>query len=400
MKILYVSRFLPYPEVRDSGGQDRYHYLEALSQSHDLVLTGFHPPQAQKAVDQMRELCQEVVVIPYDEQALGGRLWRAAWRILFPRVYGRVVSPRYRHALKQLRRRHRFDIAIVEGEMAQYGTLLTHIPRVLDEVDIYSAIAYQSYRRESRRLPRLLLYLDWLRTHAFELRYVERYEGVFVRSAKDADFLRNYAPHLPIHVLDPWFEGLGALQAIPAHRPVGNVLLFVGAMQNPKNIEAVHFFVGQVLPLVRARIPDAVLYVTGGAPPASIVALDSREDVVVTGEVADLRPHYEKCAVNVVPLLVGGGIIVKTLNGMAAARPTVSTPAGAAGMTARPEIDLVVVSPEPAAFASATVELLQNRDRWQLVAENGRAFVQEHYDWSTITSGMDRYLRNLAQTKS
>ena len=63
------------------------------------------------------------------------------------------------------------------------------------------------------------------------------------------------------------------------------------------------------------------------------------------------------CAINVVPLFTGGGVIVKTLNGMASGRPTVVTAVGNSGTGARSGIDLLVVSDDPKKFAEAHMSI-------------------------------------------
>lgn len=401
MKLLFVCRFLPHPQVRDSGGQDVYHYISSLSQAHEVSLIAFVTPDQAEAVAAMGAVCREVVAVPYRPGALAGRLWRAGWRVLRPSVYGRVVSPAYGRALRRLVAGQRFDVAVVDGMMAGYGQLLGPVPRVLDEIDLYSLVAYQAYAGQPPGWPRwparYWARRDWLRTMAYELDYVREYEGVLVRSAADRAFLQAYVPSRPVAVVAPWFEGLESLQSIPPVRPLGDGLLFMGAMNHQKNIAAVQFFVTEVLPLVRQRVPAATLTVVGGQPAPAVQALAQQPGVVVTGEVPDLRPYYEACAVNVVPLLTGGGIIVKTLNGLAAGRPTVCTPLGNAGTGARPGQELLVVPPEPAALAEAVVQVLADPALWQRLATAGQRFVRQQYDWPANMARLEAFLAGVGR---
>ena len=400
MKLLFVCRFLPHPQVRDSGGQDVYHYIASLSQAHEVSLIAFVTPDQARAVAAMEAVCREVVAVPYRPGALAGRVWRAGWRVLRPSVYGRVVSPAYGRALRRLVAGQRFDVAVVDGMMAGYGRLLGRVPRVLDEIDLYSLVAYQAYAGQPPGWRRRWARRDWLRTLAFELDYVREYAGVLVRSAADEAFLRAYGLPRPVAVVAPWFEGLESLQSIPPVRPPGDGLLFMGAMNHQKNIAAVQFFVTEVLPLVRQQVPAATLTVVGGNPAGAVQALAQQPGVVVTGEVPDLTPYYAACAVNVVPLLTGGGIIVKTLNGLAAGRPTVSTPLGNAGTGARPGQELLVVPPEPAALAEAVVQVLTDPALWQRLATAGRQFVGQQYDWPANMARLVAFLAGVAGESS
>ena len=393
MKILFLCRFLPHPKARDSGGQDTYHYIASLSERHSVSLIAFATQEQESAVASMRSVCEEVVAVPYRLYALLPRVWRQGWRLLLPGVYGACVSLRYRNALRALLARVRFDVVIVEGMMAQYGGLVQGARRVLDEVDVYSVVAYHLYRNERRLAPRLWGMWDWLRTQALELRYAAWYDAVLVRSRQDQAFLRSLVPEQSITVLAPWFEGLDTLRRISLRRPAGDKLLFMGAMDRPANVEAARYFVREVWPLIRQQIPDAELYIVGGAPAPSVRRLAAEQAVTVTGAVDDLTPYYERCAVNVVPLLRGGGIIVKTLNGMAAGRPTVATAVGNSGTGAQPGRDLLVAGDAPASFAGAVVDLLSDCQLWQEIAASGRRYIVENYHWDDVVHNLESVLQ-------
>ncbi len=396
MKILFLCRFLPHPEARDSGGQDTYHYLASLSERHSVSLIAFATPGQARAVASMRSVCEETIAVPYYPHALLPRLWRQGWRLLLPRVYGRCVSLRYRRALRALLARTRFDVVIVNGMMTRYGSLVRGARRVLDEIDLYSVVAYHIYRNEKRPLLRLWSKWDWLRTQASELRYAASYDTVLVRSRQDHEFLKCLIAEQKIAVLPPWFEGLDTLRRIPLRRPAGNKLLFTGALDRPANVEAVQHFVREILPLIRQRAADAELYIVGGAPVQRVRRLAAEQAVTVVGEVPDLAPFYECCAVNVVPLLRGGGVIVKTLNGMAAGRPTVATAVGNSGTGAQPGRDLLVAD-DCASFAGAVVDLLLDQQLWQEIAANGRRHVVENYCWEDTVHDLENLLQSVVR---
>ncbi len=397
MRILFICRFLPHPKARDSGRQDQYHYIESLSRQHQVSLIAFTPAEEYAAIETMEAICEHVIGIPYKEKALFSRLWRLGWRILLPKVYGRVFSLPYRSALKRLLRQTSFDVVIVDGMMSQYGLMVTDALRILDEIDIYSVVAHTVYRQQKRPLPRVYTKFDWLRTMAMEMHNADQYDGVLVRSQKDLFTLQNFLPQQKIAVLPPWFEGLDELQTVAVTRPTGNKLLFSGAMNFLPNVEAVVYFANRVFPLIKNGIPDTEFYIVGNSPVPEVKALAQIQGVIVTGEVESLRPYYEMCAVNVVPLFTGGGVIVKTLNGLASGRPTVVTIVGNSGTGARPGRDLLVVSDEPEKFAQAIGELLIDKAEWQRYAHAGRQFIKKHYDWDRIMSDLAGFLDLVAQ---
>jgi glycosyltransferase involved in cell wall biosynthesis len=122
--------------------------------------------------------------------------------------------------------------------------------------------------------------------------------------------------------------------------------------------------------------------------------LGFEKGIVVTGEVESLRPFYEMCVVNVVPLLTGGGIIVKTLNGMAAGRPTVATSLGSAGVEAVPGREIIIAD-TPERMAHAIVELLTCENLWYSLAHGGRRFVQAKYNWEKAMDNLENLYSSL-----
>ena len=401
MHVLFVSRFLPHPKVRDSGGQDTYHYIASLvDKGHNVSLIAFVLPEDMPGVAEMQEICREVLPIPYQPHTLFLRLWRAAWRLVFTRVYGRVFSFRYLFALQALLHRTHFDVVVVDGMMALYSTLVSGPAKVLDEVDIYSSVAYQLYRNSKRFLERLCARLDWLRTTDAELKYARNHNAVLIRSHKDRIVLENLLHDQNFFVLSPWFEGLADLQHIELTRPLTNNLLFVGAMKNPSNIEAILYFAKEIYPLIQERIEDLQLYIVGSAPTPVVQQLGHTPGIVVTGAVEDLTPYYQMCSVNVVPLLTGGGIIVKALNGLAAGRPTVATAVGNSGTGAVPGRDLLVPEHSPNAFADAVVKLLTDEVLWYQIARQGREFVQKTFDFDTMISDFADFLAYVSRDMS
>jgi glycosyltransferase involved in cell wall biosynthesis len=113
------------------------------------------------------------------------------------------------------------------------------------------------------------------------------------------------------------------------------------------------------------------------------------ERVELHANVADVRPYLGRSAVMAVPLRIGGGSRLKILEALAAELPVVSTRVGAEGLSLRPGSDLVVVD-DVDQMAAALVETLHHPDQAQQMAECGRRFVLEHYDWDMLALKLEQ----------
>jgi len=157
-------------------------------------------------------------------------------------------------------------------------------------------------------------------------------------------------------------------------RPASHRLVFAGNLGYLPNGEALGFFVEEILPLVRAEVPDVELRVVGRGADA-VAHLAGRANVTFLGELATMDDELAASAACVVPLLSGGGTRIKILEALAHRVPVVTTTIGVEGL------DLVdgqhlLVRDDAAAFAAAAVQLLRD----PVLAEQLTTRGAERYD--------------------
>ena len=108
-------------------------------------------------------------------------------------------------------------------------------------------------------------------------------------------------------------------------------MLLAGSFSYPPNADAAHYFVSNILPLIRRNRPDVTLRLVG-EPTASVTALAGDPAVTVVGWVPDIEVELARADVAVVPLRYGSGTRVKILEAAAHRIPVVSTTIGAEGL--------------------------------------------------------------------
>ena len=117
------------------------------------------------------------------------------------------------------------------------------------------------------------------------------------------------------------------------------------------------------------------------------------------GFVADLDECYKKASVFVAPILVGGGIIVKVLDALAAGTPVVTTSFGNEGVGARPGSDLLVAD-DPADFASSVIRVLKEKGLAEALSSNGRAFVKRNYSQEAVMEKIETAYEEIVNLKT
>jgi GT2 family glycosyltransferase len=157
-------------------------------------------------------------------------------------------------------------------------------------------------------------------------------------------------------------------------------LCFIGGYAHDPNIDAVQYFVHEIWPLVKPRLPrGSKFFVVGPGAPESILSL-AADDIVITGYVPDLKEVLDDCRISVVPLRYGAGIKGKLVRTLAWGLPSVATTLAVEGMGLRHGRE-VLVADDPRAFAEAIVRLFNERDTWLSIQNGGYEFVEENYSW-------------------
>ncbi|HLU41960.1 MAG TPA: glycosyltransferase family 4 protein, partial [Microthrixaceae bacterium] len=158
--------------------------------------------------------------------------------------------------------------------------------------------------------------------------------------------------------------------------------LFVGALDYEPNTEAVEWFVREVLPLLRAEVPDARVRIVGrGADRVAWVAGVPGVDLV--GPVEVLDDELRAADVSIVPIRVGAGTRLKVVEALANRLPLVTTTVGCEGIDLRNGHD-ALIEDDAAGFAAACARLAVDGALRQRLADAGAELFERRYDWQLI----------------
>jgi O-antigen biosynthesis protein len=170
-------------------------------------------------------------------------------------------------------------------------------------------------------------------------------------------------------------------------------IVFVGGYQHAPNVDAVQFFVNDVMPLLRPLLPGVRLHVIGSKPPPEIHALAS-DDVIIAGFVEDLHPVLDQMRVSLAPLRYGAGIKGKVGTSMAAGLPVVATSLAAEGMSLVSGEQLLVAD-DAADIAAAVARLYQDEALWNRLSKAGIEFADQTWGGEAVWKVMAGILRGI-----
>ena len=220
-----------------------------------------------------------------------------------------------------------------------------------------------------------------------ELALASQCDATLVVSPVEKAILETECPGLEVRLLP-------TIMDIPRDEPPGfddrHQVLFIGGFAHSPNVDAVIYFVEEVLPLVLSKVAGARVFVVGSNPPEEIRAL-SGKNVEVLGYVQDIKPMFDRARVSVAPLRFGAGVKGKVNQTMAYGIPNVVSTIAAEGMHLIHEDDAMIAD-QPASFADAVVRLWTSRPLWERMSANGRVNVGEHFSVESASRHIEELL--------
>jgi sugar transferase (PEP-CTERM/EpsH1 system associated) len=402
-RILILTPQFPYPPQALTGRSQgttirNFNLIAGLSARHTVDLLTFADTEATADAALLAPFCRRVVSVPAPARTLQTRALDTL-RTPLPDMALRLEAPEMHAALAKMLAGEQYDLLQVEGiEMAPYVLRLPRSARPFVVFDNHNA-EYLLQKRNcltDAKQPRRWVaaaysFAQWQKLSAYERRVCLDADRVVAVSEADRDALRTLALGLDVMVVpngvDLEFYRPGIVP--PAPEPGRAALVFTGKMDYRPNVDAVAWFAGAVLPLIRRREPAAHFWAVGQQPHARLSALAGRDDVTITGRVPDVRPYIAAAGVYVVPLRIGGGTRLKVLEAMAMGQALVSTRLGCDGFdfTDGREVRFADTAEE---FADAVVALLRDREAAAALGRAARAYVEANYGWEAIIPRLER----------
>jgi len=388
--LLIVNAVVPYPP--NDGGKIRlFQMLKNLSGRYDIDFISFYRNSEELAgLEGIRPFCRSVKAI-----SLNHRPRSIFSRALIPQYCQPWISPEMEKTIGELIRRRPLDLVQIDCTlMARYVRGINDHPVIFVELDAGILRFGRSYNPSERGWKKPLEFFEWMRMLRFELKLLPDFSRVVTVSREDEELLLSYCPELPLSTvtmgtdLDYFLE--------PYRLRENQELIYIGSMGHYPNVDAIRWFILEVLPLVRNSNPKASLTIVGSGIPDRIGDLLRRGGVSYIGEVEDVRPYLRRAAVFVAPVRLGAGMKGKVLEALAMAKPMVATSVAAGGIPVVSGGHLLIAD-DPRSFAGAVVRLLSDPSLRETLARNGQRLVRENFGWKSKADQMDRIYREILE---
>ena len=397
MKILWLSHLVPYPPK--AGVLLRsYNLIHELSKYHNVDLLSFiqgyfmesffqsYADGVKESMDVLASFCDKIqfVSIPCESQYKGNHL--LALKSLLtrdPYSINWLKSEQFQKVLAEFMVNGGYDLVHFDTiSLCPYKKLVQDVPTVLDHHNIESHMMMRRADKEPNILLKAYYRQEGIRLENYEKRYCNTFDLNITCSELDSQRLLQIDPGVNVKEIP---NGVDIEYFKPRDTSIeSNTLIFVGSMNWYPNVEAMHYFIDTIWPLLTKKISDCTLHIVGASPPDSLKKISDKDNRIhLHGFVDDVRPYMEKAAVYICPIRDGGGTKLKLLDAFSMKKAVVAHPVACEGINAQPDHD-VFFAETPNEFVDKISMLFADAELRQATGENARKMVSSLYSYESI----------------
>jgi glycosyltransferase involved in cell wall biosynthesis len=413
MNALWLAHAVPYPPK--AGFLLRsYNLLRELARDNAVDLVAFvqEPwittmfPTLEAGLAESRaalgEFCRSVQFLPIDNlRRPAGKQLTAVGALLRGSSYTTswLSSQAARGAIAQQIGSNSYDLVHFDTiGLACYRDLAGALPSTLTHHNIESHMMLRRAEHARNPLARAYFAHEARMIRRDEQRSAARFAAHITCSDLDSERLVQVLPDIHCVAIP---NGVDCDYFTPQDSPPRPAsLIFVGTMNWYPNVDAMEYFLSEIWPGLKQRVPSVTMAIAGSNPPESIRTLaSSLQDVTVHGYVPDVRPMIDSAALFVCPIRDGGGTKLKILDAFAMKKCVVAHPIACEGIDVTPGRDVALAS-NPAEFIETIATLLADRARREAMGQAARELVEARYSFRAIGARFSAMMRDIAQARS
>ncbi len=388
MRIFVLLSRVPFP--LEKGDKLRaFHQIKELSKKNEIILCALNPVSKLDKQEAFSKLSPYCLSINFLDLSIPGRYWN----MLLALLSKRPIQTGYFYS----RKAHKEIIRLIEHYKPDHlYCQLIRTTEYLRNIELKKTLDYQdvlSYGIKRRQRKKSLLFkpvftLEYRRLLRYEREIFDCFENKTIISIPDRDLI----PHKDkkeIHVIP---NGVDHSYFKPIENAKKYDIIFTGNMGYPPNIDAAEFLVRNIMPIVWQKHPDAKVVLAGASPSRKVLSLKS-ELVEVTGWMDDIRDAYSAAGIFIAPMRIGTGLQNKLLEAMSMKIPTITTSLANDALQAGNNKEILVGNNETE-LATHLINLLENDDLRESIAENGYSFVHNNHSWDQATNKLHSIINN------
>lgn len=362
--ILVVDARTPMPD-RDSGSMDTYQYLRILKKiGFHVIFVPENLAHSGNYSADLQRLGIQVLYAPYwmsFDQILAAKGATLDYVLLYRAP---VAGPIF-----DLMRRYAPQAKII------FDTVDLHFLRMEREAELAGDEKKKLAAQEMRSV---------------ELELARKADATIVLSRFELELLKELTPAAPVYEIP-------IVREIPSRCSKDfyqrRDIVFIGGFEHTPNVDAVKWFVAEVMPILRDMGFPGQFVVVGSNMPTEIKEL-AGPDIVIRGYVADLEEFFSGIRLSVAPLRYGAGLKGKVISSLSYGVPVVATSVAVEGGGFVDGVN-VSIADEPREIAESISKIYADAHLWEHLSVNGHAYCQQMFSVNTVELKLREVLSDL-----
>ncbi len=379
MKMLIVSPFLPYPI--DSGGKVRlFNLIKEDSQYFSIHFLFID--YGQEEVD-LRE-CQSALpgVVFHHVLTHSSKLKQFVYLIL--RIFGcQLFCYRgIKRVINNIVLDNKIDVVQFEfSQMIKYYDKNLNTKKVLVIHEIVFRNLWRQLLVGTSMRDKILNFGRFLFFRIEEVGALKSFDLIITMSDEDSSYLAKFTKKRNIEIIP---NGVNTDDfPFPQDIRPSRQLYFIGWFKNLQNVDAINFFLDELLPACSSQGINFKMKIIGKGVGEDLKERFSSLGFDYIEYLPDNMLSSLSNSVLIVPLRFGGGTRLKILEAMSMGNPVLSSLIGAEGLGLIDGQDILLFRDKDE-FVKKLSDLLSSEDLWKNIVKAARAKVESTYDWRII----------------
>ena len=386
MKLIYITSRFPYP-INKGDKLRSYHQIKELSKQNDIYLMSLSETKISKSsINKLEKYCKSVHVYHI------GLLYRI-FNLLKTFVNNRPFQVNYFYHFK-IQKEINSEISKINPDhifcqlvrTALYVKDEHSISKTLDYMDALSK-GLERRIKISKFWQKPFVKMEWQRMKRFENLAFEFFNNHIIISSRD----RNEIAHVDNKNIEIITNGIDTnyFQKIKTNKIYD--LIFIGNLSYVPNIEAAKYISKTIFPLLKEKVPNIKILISGSNPSKKVLRL-SNENIEVSGWVDDIRKTYCSGKVFFAPMSLGSGLQNKLLEAMSLGIPCITSNLCNKSLGGT-HMKNIIVANNTEQYISYIISILSKPKLMLEIGKNGSTYVNKKFSWENSNKTLTEILK-------
>ena len=386
MKLIYLTSRFPYP-INKGDKLRSYHQIKELSKQNDIYLISLSETKIPKSsIDELDKYCKSVHIYHI---SLINRFFNLFKTFINNRpfqvnyFYNYKIQKKINSNIYNINPDHIFCQLV---RTALYVKDEHSVPKTLDYMDALSK-GLERRIKISKFWQKPFVKMEWQRMKRFENLAFEFFNNHIIISSSD----RNEIAHINNKNIEIIPNGIDTnyFQKIKTKKIYD--LIFIGNLSYVPNIEAAKYISKSILPMLKEKIPNIKILISGSNPSKKVLRL-SNDNIEVSGWVDDIRETYCTGKIFFAPMSLGSGLQNKLLEAMSLGIPCITSNLCNKSLGGT-HMKNIIIGNNSEQYISQILNILGKPKLMIEIGKNGSKYVNTKFSWENSNKTLTRILK-------